>query len=529
MTSPTIPAAPYETWTLSKPAVRSRSGVVVAQEAEAARVGAAMIEAGGNAVDGAVATALALTVTEPWMSGLGGGGFMVAYLASENRVRVVDFGMIAPAGLKPGDYPLTGAAGTDLFGWPEVAGDVNFHGPMSVAVPGAVAGYAMAAEMFGRKSWVDLITPAIALARRGHRVTWWTTLNVASEAALLRRYPASRAVWLPDDLTPSMAPGLDAVHLDMGCLADTLQRLAEQGPRAFYDGALAQAIVRDVQSAGGRLSADDLGRYAARAVEPLTCRRGTAVYNLPGGLTAGPTFVDALSNLPASVAGVLDADAYAAFARVLTAAYRQRLETMGHVDDRSCTTHISVADGAGNLVMMTTTLLSRFGSRMVLPETGILMNNGINWFDPRPGRPNSLAPGQRPLSNMCPMIALRDGRPWFGFGASGGRKIMPAVFQLASFVNDSGLDIETALAQPRIDISGVDHIIRDGRLDDQTAEALAAVAPTRSWLPTAAPAMYAVPSGILLGDDDIWQGAAHIHSPMADAVAIKGNDHGEQE
>jgi gamma-glutamyltranspeptidase / glutathione hydrolase len=518
MTAASRPNAPFETWNLAKPVARSRKGVVVSQEIEAAMVGAAMIEAGGNAIDGAIATALALTVTEPWMSGLGGGGFMMAYIAAEKRVRVVDFGMIAPARLNPADYPLTGATGADLFGWPAVVGDVNFHGAKSIAVPGSVAGYALAAESFGRKSWGDLIAPAVGLAERGHRVTWWTTMNVASEAGLLGRYPGSKDVWLPGGLVPTMAGDIDPNHLSLGNLPGTLRTLAENGPRAFYEGPIAKSIVADTRAAGGTLSETDLANYAARIVAPLTVTRENAVYNLADGLTAGPTFADALSNLPSFTSAEPNADTYTAYARCMIDAYERRLENMGHagdMGDRSCTTHISAADAEGNMVMMTTTLLSRFGSRLVLPESGVLMNNGVNWFDPRPGRANSIAPGQRPLSNMCPMIATHDGRPWFGFGASGGRKIMPAVFQLASFANDFGMDLEAALAQPRIDISLVDRIVHDGRLNDATAAALNTVAPSRPWSPTAVPSVFAVPSGAMIDKDGHCLGGAHIHSPVA--------------
>ncbi len=523
MTAAALSDVPFETWNLSKPVARGGKGVVVSQEIEAATVGAAMIESGGNAVDGAIATALALTVTEPWMSGLGGGGFMVAYIAAEKRVRVVDFGMVAPAGLNPADYPLTGAAGADLFGWPAVAGDVNFHGPKSIAIPGSVAGYALAAESFGRKSWGDLIAPALGLAERGHRITWWTTLNVASEAGLLGRYGGSKAVWLPNGLVPAMAADIDPGHLPLGNLAGTLRTLAANGPRAFYEGPIARSLAGDVQAAGGTLSESDLASYAARIVDPLTVQRGGAVYNLAGGLTAGPTFADALSHLPAFSGAGPDADTYAAYARCLIASYERRLEILGHagdMGDRSCTTHISAADSEGNMVMMTTTLLSRFGSRFVAPGSGVLMNNGINWFDPRPGRANSIAPGKRPLSNMCPMIATRDAKPWFGFGASGGRRIMPAVFQLASFANDFSMDLEAALAQPRIDISQVDRITHDGRLDDDVAAALNTVAPSRPWTPTAAPSIYAVPSGIVMEADGGLLGGAHIHSPVAGVATV---------
>ena len=523
MTTASPPNAPFETWTLAKPIARGSKGVVVSQEIEAAMVGAAMIESGGNAVDGAIATALALTVTEPWMSGLGGGGFMVAYIAAEKRVRVVDFGMIAPAGLNPADYPLTGATGADLFGWPAVVGDVNFHGAKSIAVPGSVAGYALAAETFGRKSWGDLIAPAVTLAGRGHRVTWWTTLNVASEAGLLGRYAGSKATWLPGGLVPTMAADTAPNHLPLGNLVDTLRSLAENGPRAFYEGPIARSIAAETQAAGGTLSEADLAGYSARIVDPLTIKRGDAVYNLAAGLTAGPTFADALSHMPTFTGAAPDPDTYAAYARCLIDSYERRLENMGHagdIGDRSCTTHISAADAEGNMVMMTTTLLSRFGSRVVLPGSGVLMNNGVNWFDPRPGRANSIAPGQRPLSNMCPMIATRDGTPWFGFGASGGRKIMPAVFQLASFANDFGMDLEAALAQPRIDISQVDRIVHDGRLDQATVAALNSIAPSRSWSPTAMPSVFAVPSGVIIQADGSHHGGAHIYSPAAGVATV---------
>src|SRR5206468_7532221 len=134
-------------------------------------------------------------------------------------------------------------------------------------------------------------------------------------------------------------------------------------------------------------------------------------------------------------AGVPDADYFAALVEALGHAYGERLDSMGDVEagSRTSTTHITAADRHGGIAALTTTLLSSFGSRFVLPRTGILMNNGIMWFDPRPGRPNSIGPGKRALTNMCPLIAARDGRPRFGVGASGGRRILASVVQLAGF------------------------------------------------------------------------------------------------
>ena len=138
---------------------------------------------------------------------------------------------------------------------------------------------------------------------------------------------------------------------------------------------------------------------------------------------------------------------------------------MGDVESgsRTSTSHITAADRQGGIAALTTTLLSAFGSRYVLPSTGILMNNGVMWFDPRPGRPNSIAPGKRALTNMCPIVVARDGRPWFGAGASGGRRILGAVLQLASFVVDFGMDPEAAAHHPRIDVNGRDRFGVDRR------------------------------------------------------------------
>src|SRR5262249_35687890 len=150
-----------------------------------------------------------------------------------------------------------------------------------------------------------------------------------------------------------------------------------------------------------------------------------------------------------------DAAFFVALARALAGAYERRLRSMGDVErlDAS-TTHLTVVDRDGMMVALTTTLLSSFGSRFVSPSTGILMNNGIMWFDPRPGGPNSLAPGKRPLCNMCPVILAREGRPWLAAGGSGGRRILAAVTQLLSFVVDFGLDAATAAHHPRVDVSG---------------------------------------------------------------------------
>jgi len=264
--------------------------------------------------------------------------------------------------------------------------------------------------------------------------------------------------------------------------------LAHHGARDFYEGETARRLAADLAQggkagAGSRIGAQDLSAYRARLVEPLAVARGGKTLLVPAGLTAGPTFRDALERTSGKLGGkrsvAPDAAAFLAYAEALSAAYATRLETMGEGRPQGpgmgaeCTTHLSVIDRDGNMVALTQTLLSLFGSKVVLPESGVLMNNGINWFDPRPGRPNSIGPGKRPLSNMLPLLGLEGDRPWLAIGASGGRRILPAILQLVSFQADFGLSLEAAYARPRIDASVAGQIAVDPLMEPAIKAALA--------------------------------------------------------
>ena len=508
-----------ERWRISKAVVRSPRGVVAAQHAEAAEIGAAVLRDGGNAVDAAVATALALGVLEPWMSGIGGGGYMTVYRAAEGRSKIVNFSMVAPAGLDPSDYPLSGGGtDADLFGWPAVKEDRNVKGPLSIAVPGSVDGLAVALERFGSLPWRTVLEPAIGLAKEGHPVTWWTTLKVAGEAHdLIENQTASR-VYLPGGLPPRV-PESGRGRLDLGALAGSLEQLARAGHRDFYEGALAAALADDLAAAGSRVTAADLAAYRAVVQDPLLVRRGDAEIHLPPGLNAGPSFAAALDALPPVAAGAPDAETYAAYAEALSGAYAERLETMGHDGDasgRGSTTHLSVIDGAGNMVALTNTLLSLFGSKVLLPSSGVLMNNGVMWFDPQPGRPNSIAPGVAPLSNMVPLAVTRDGAPWFALGASGGRRILPAVFQLTSFLIDGRLSLEQAVATPRLNVDGGAKVQVDRRLPQAVFDAVEARRPAEWAEAKVSPNYFANPQ-IVMRDGTDCLGVAETRLPVADA------------
>ena len=512
---------------ITKPAVQSRQGIVAAQHRRAAEVGAAILERGGDAVDAVIATSFALGVLEPWMSGIGGGGAMVLYRAAQARYEVIDFGMRSPASLRIADYPLTGAGvSSDLFPWERVEDDRNVHGPLSIAVPGTVDGMRLAHEKYARLSWRDLIEPAIALAEPGLLIDWFAVENIASAALDLNRYAASREAFLVNGVPPSPAwSARIEVRLPQHRLAQTLRKLADAGPRDFYEGELAHIIAREVEEAGGVLGANDLASYRARAVEPLMIAyRETRVAATPE-LTGGPTLAYALRALSQQLTPAVepDAQAYAAYAQCLQEAYSYRLARMGDVDGArapGCTSHFCVVDGEGNIAAVTQTLLSIFGSRLMLPETGILMNNGIMWFDPEPGKPNSLAAGKRCLTNYCPIIGERDDVR-FGLGASGGRRILPAVMQLLSFLSDYGHGLNEAFHLPRIDASEGELVIGDMLLDQAVHEALAARYTYARMRRQTLPFKFACPSGVLRRGA-LNFGATEIASPWADAVAQRG-------
>ena len=513
-----------ETWEVRKPVVRSAGGVVSSQHYLASEIGARVLAAGGNAVDAAVTAGLAIGTVEPWMSGLGGCGQMIVQLARQGRAWSVDFGLVAPATIDPADYPLDEGRGADLFNWPAVEGDRNVMGPLSIAVPTYVAGVAAALERFGTRSWEDCLAPAIELAERGFDADWYATLKIASAASRLALDDECRQVFLPNGYPPCSEWGGPPPRLRLGRLAETLRRLAAAGPEDFYEGELARAIVADAGRLGARIGAGDLAGVEARIREPLAIPYAGATVHAAPGLTGGPSLARALGLFEvgrAAAGGALprtEADLALAYAEALNTSYAERLEEMGHDAEAAipaCTTHLSVVDAEGNLVALTQTLLSLFGSRVMFPSTGVLMNNGMMWFDPRPGQPNSIAPGRRPLSNMCPVVLERRGGDRFALGASGGRRIMPAVMQLVSFLADFGLGLEDALHAPRIDASGGTCVAVDPRFPEEVAAVLRERFRVEVWPNAVFPAMYACPNATGALGDGSRLGAAYVMSPWA--------------
>lgn len=510
-----------QTFTVHKPEIHSRHGMVAAQNRYAAEAGAAVLSRGGNAMDAAVVTALVLSVVEPWLSGIGGGGFLLHADGTTGTVDTLDFNVTAPANLDASEYPLAKNKTGNWFDWPTVEDDRNVIGYSSICVPGAVAGLAEALRRFGSISWQDALQPAIEHAERGLEVDWFASLSLAVEASSLAKFPATAEIFLDDGRAPSAGDRKAPRYRPMPAKARLLRRLAKAGARDFYEGEVARLIAQDLAGGGSSIVADDLAVYQPRWNDPAKGTYGGVEINAIPGLSGGPSFLDAAQRLSAMnlSRSAAPADAALAYATAIREAYERRLTTMGHgaTPEAGCTTHVSVVDAAGNMVSLTNTLLSRFGSKVVLPQAGMLMNNGVMWFDPRPSQPNSIAAGVRPLANMCPLILRKDGKPMLAIGAAGGRTIFPTVLQILSYVLDFGLTLEEAFHRPRVDAS-TPVIKINAQADPAIIGRVGTAFPVEIVEDTLYPVNFAIPSAVMRRDGENI-GMAHPTSPWA-AVAV---------
>ncbi|HEX6141769.1 MAG TPA: gamma-glutamyltransferase [Geminicoccaceae bacterium] len=484
-----------EQWHVSKRAVRSEAGVVAAQHWLAARAGASMLDAGGNAVDAAVASAFALAAVEPWMCGLGGSGYMVVWQAAEQRARVLDFQGMLPAAIDTADYPLDPAVPDSIMGFPGVRDQRNVVGHGSVTVPGAVAGLWRGLERFGRLGLDTVLGPAIRLAARGLPVDWFGTLMIALGQPVIQRDPVAAGIYLRDG-----APAAPEQLLPLGRLASTLRTLAEEGPDGFYHGRLAESMAADLEAGGSRITADDFAAYEVLEHDALSGRHRGADVHTAGPTSGGPRLLETLRHVEQhlDLRPGLGAHTYRTYADGLNVAWRSHRRRLGReVPDGGCTSHVSAVDAEGNMAALTYTLLNRFGSGVVLPGTGILMNNAVSYFDPRPGYQTTMAGRKRiNASNMCPTVASRDGEALFAIGASGANHIMPCTAQIAAFMLDYGLSLEDAFDTPRIDASDRGSIRVDPRVGEDILAELARDFELEVAQRLVFPKLYSCPSGV---------------------------------
>jgi gamma-glutamyltranspeptidase/glutathione hydrolase len=514
-------------WIVDRTEATSRNGMVAAKTGLAADAGGAALKRGGNAIDAAVTAGLTAWVVEPWMNGIGGGGFLVAHIPERDESVVVEFPMVSAAAATPEMFQLAGT-GSDAapFGWPAVVGNANVVGHKSVAVPGAVAGLALALDQYGTISFAEALQPAIHFAEEGFSVDWHTSMYIAKDLANLKRYSEIASIFLDASSCPPISFEGATATLRQPDLAQTLRVLAADGPRAFYEGEMAQQIVDLLAENGAPFTVEDFSNYQARISEPISVDYEDHQVITIGGGTGGTTLaqgISLLNRLPLETLPHNSSEALHLMAQALRLAFADRFTYLAdpeHVEvpldsmlsdeylgDRfasiqsgtvngvaagnreqlgvrhempgslpeyttgGCTTHLGVIDGAGNSVSLTQTLLSSFGSHVVVPGTGILLNNGMMWFDPTPGRPNSVGGRKRPLSNMSPAILLRDSRPVAALGAMNGRRIMSCVAQLVVNLVDYHMTMQPAVSSPRIDASTPDLLV-NSRIPIEVHEAL---------------------------------------------------------
>jgi gamma-glutamyltranspeptidase/glutathione hydrolase len=457
-------------WRFSKTEAIASSGMVTADPL-AAEAGAAILREGGNALDAALATAFALGVVSPIGSGLGGIAGLVVW--RDGEVASFDGATCAPLAARENMFALVGGdARSGMYGWPAVKDDANVEGPLSATVPGALVAYELAHRRFGKLPWARLFDPAIRLARDGFVMDWYATLIFGAYAFRLHRNAEAKRTYYRDGAPYRPPTGFEPPdRLRQPDLARSLELIARDGADAMYRGDLARAIVDDIRALGGILDREDFTRYEARATSPLEARYHRHRVLTLAGLSGGATMARALELLDKSdlrACPQLGAESLHVIATALREAFRERLTAMA---DSPNTTHVNVVDRDRMCVSLTATLGGGFGSGVMARGTGIVLTNGMYWFDPRPGTANSVAPGKRVLWAGAPSIVLRDDRPLLVCGAPGGRKIMSAVVQTIVNVVDYGDGPQDATSRPRIHDEG-EKLLVDSRVPEDVRSAL---------------------------------------------------------
>lgn len=481
-------------WLMDKTGASCDGGMVVAKQDLAAQAGADVLAEGGNAVDAAVTMAWVMNVMEPYNCSIAGSGYLV-YRRADGDAWVVDFSNRAPS-----------RATTEALASRTT---VAFSGPLAAAVPGTVAGLATALERFGTISLARSLAPAIRVCEEGMPLNWLLALRLVQELNGIRANPKTSEIFLYDG-DPGMAHGQTEIR--QPDLARTLRAIADEGIGVFYDGPVGRALIDWVNARGGILSVDDFARYAPTVVRPLRGRFRdatllTAPLPSPGVVT--PQCLQLLGAYDLAGMGHNSADALHLMAETFRMAFADRDAYLGDPDFGDMpvdellsdgylarrraeidplramatvrpgdigrvpagvagggggTTHICAVDAAGNMVSTTVTLIGGMTGLGVAGDTGVVMNCALQWFDPRPGAPNSVAPNKRPLSNMTPLIVERDGRGVLAVGAPGSRRITNAISQVTLNMLEHGMLVQPAISAPRIDCS-LGHILADDRID----------------------------------------------------------------
>ena len=508
--------------------VHGADGAVVSQHWRASRAGADILRNGGNAVDAAVATAFCLGVLEPWMSGLGGGGYLLVGSAGA-RPDALDFNLRTPGALRESDYPIVDGESEEVSPWPAVEDRRNTLGALAVCAPTMATGMELAWRRFGSMPWRELLEPAIGFAHEGLVLDWYSQLMLGALVKDLRNDAAMSAMYLDGNGDAAiMHWTADAERrIGLGALADTLDLIGREGARAVTEGDVGRALTDDVRRRGGVLEMADF-EAAAPTAGPAerTTYRGNAVWTVPGIHAGGGVLSQILRALDRSGSlSSIDARFYRTLMETIIPPLRARHgapDTFGTGrDGGSCTTHFCTADSAGLVVSGTITLGFMFGAKVLSENTGIVLNNGLSWFNPVPGQANSIGPLKRCSNNMSPtLVHMADGST-IAVGASGGRKIVPALAQLVSFMVDAGLTLEEALRQPRLDVQFDGTVTADHRLDEDALSEIRNCARLQVAPATVLPNYFAI-AQILRESVGVVEAVADPHVPWAGGACASG-------
>jgi gamma-glutamyltranspeptidase / glutathione hydrolase len=478
----------FATLTAGAASAEATHGMVATVHPAATAAGLRVLKEGGNAIDATVAVALTLGVVDGVNSGIGGGCFMLIHRADGSLV-AIDGRETAPAAATADMYVRNGKADTKL----------SQTGPLASGVPGALAAYEFAAEHYGKRKLSDLMLPAAELADKGFVLDARYARNLKGVATEMGQFSSSRAVFFKKG-----RPLARGAVFKQPELAATYRSIAGQGSDWFYRGPFARAVDQWMRRNGGILTAEDFQSYKVILREPVrSCYRGYTIIGFPPPSSGGVHVAQTLNildnfNLPSLgeaerlhvmaeamklafadraywlgdpdfvnvPRGLMDRKYAATLAGEINRGHVAQVSSHGAPPDwetnvfKKHTTHFSVADAEGNWVACTATINTSFGSKVVIPGTGVVMNNEMDDFSVQPGvsnyfgliggHANAVAPGKRPLSSMSPTLVLKDGKPIISLGAAGGPKIISQVELELVCLLDLGMSPEEALAQPRI-------------------------------------------------------------------------------
>lgn len=463
------------------PAVSSR-GMVVSNHPLASSAGAEMLAAGGNAIDAAIATLFTLTVVEPMMVGIIGGGMAHIRLADGSH-RFIDGQSTVPAAVRDTTYLSKPGSAHDVF---DTVGNENLNGPKAVAVPGSLKAWCETLRRFGTMSLSDVMQPAIKHAARGYATTPYLHECISESADEMRKDRTIASIFLPDG--EPLKVGERVVQAEY---ADTLLYIADHGEKALYEGALGDVLVDYMERAGGFIRRNDLTNYKTVERQPIRADyRGWTILGPPPPAASGVHIAQMLNILEGYDIGGLGfgtSEAIHHLAEVLKIAFADRAAASGDPDyvgvpvekltskayaeerrraidparaqawgagvsqlEGAHTTHVTAADSFGNVVATTQTINSLFGAKIMIPGLGAIANNYMNLFDPRPGHALSLAPGKRVTTSMSPMMALNGGKLRYALGLPGGKRIFPSAMQALVNLIDHGMSLQEAVEAPRV-------------------------------------------------------------------------------